>query len=236
MIEFVRETGSLEDCMELGRQLGRVLRAGDVVLLDGPLGAGKTTLVRAVAAGLGFDPRKVSSPTFVVVNAYERDKADADQPDLVHVDAYRLQGDDEEELELLGWDRVVDGESIAMIEWASRITGVLAEHARGGHLPASIKIAPIGESERELRFRVPDEWDRRDGYAVLSDPSIGDAGGVPADREDTMCPVTGVPVAGDSPTWPYADERTRMADLYKWFNEEYRVTRPIEQADLEQGE
>ena len=58
----------------------------------------------------------------------------------------------------------------------------------------------------------------------------------PESREATRCPVTGSTVPGDSPTWPFADERARMADLYRWMHESYTITREMKDADLEQGE
>ncbi|SDY65417.1 tRNA threonylcarbamoyladenosine biosynthesis protein TsaE [Amycolatopsis xylanica] len=78
-----------DDTMEFGRVLGRALRAGDLVLLAGPLGAGKTTLTRGIADGLGVSGR-VSSPTFVLARVHP---AGASGVSLVHVDAYRLGGD-----------------------------------------------------------------------------------------------------------------------------------------------
>jgi endogenous inhibitor of DNA gyrase (YacG/DUF329 family) len=56
------------------------------------------------------------------------------------------------------------------------------------------------------------------------------------DRAATTCPVTGQRVAPDCPTWPFANERARMADLHKWFSGQHVISRPLEQADLEQGE
>src|SRR5262245_47994123 len=96
-LTFTRKSGSEAETLLLGGALGSLLRGGDVVLLDGPLGAGKTTLVRAVAAGMGLDTGAVASPTFVVVHEY------GDR--LVHVDAYRLGS--AEDLDSLGWDRLI---------------------------------------------------------------------------------------------------------------------------------
>src|ERR1041384_1030268 len=79
---------TVDDTVEFGRRLGRILAAGDLVLLAGPLGAGKTVLVRGIAAGLGVTGR-VSSPTFVIERLH---KAPEGGVQLVHVDAYRLIG------------------------------------------------------------------------------------------------------------------------------------------------
>lgn len=131
----------LEAMAEVGRRLAASLLPGDVLSLQGNLGAGKTTLVREVARSLGIDVRLVSSPTFVYMNVYPNDRG----PDVVHVDAYRLLGP--EDTESLGWDRVMDGSSIIAIEWPERIEAILParrwrisiEHADPGRV---ISIEP----------------------------------------------------------------------------------------------
>lgn len=230
MIEFEVETNGTDDCASLGARLSGLLRAGDILLLDGPLGAGKTTLVRSIAEGMGIPGSNVSSPTFVVMNEYENPEG----PDLVHVDAYRMHGDDEEELQLLGWDRVVDpGDAVVVVEWAERVRSLLDATDR----IATVVIETTGETDRVLRFSVPDAWASRRGLGVFQGEGMHNADNTGTDtRTDTICPTTGVAVPADSPTWPFADERARMADLYKWFSGSYNITRPIEQADLEQGE
>lgn len=110
MIRIERHVASLEDTRALARDLAGVLAPGDVVLLDGELGAGKTTLVRALVGALGGDEGLVSSPTFVVVNEYPIPGGRT----LVHADAYRLSGPDD--LDALGWDRLVGADSITLVE------------------------------------------------------------------------------------------------------------------------
>jgi tRNA threonylcarbamoyladenosine biosynthesis protein TsaE len=83
------ELPDVDDTVDFGRSLGRTLRAGDLVLLSGPLGAGKTVLARGIAAGLGV-PGRVSSPTFAIARVHP---AGPGGVALVHVDAYRLGGD-----------------------------------------------------------------------------------------------------------------------------------------------
>lgn len=111
------ESGSAERTREIGAALGALLRVGDVVALVGPLGAGKTMLVKGVAAGAGVgDTRRVTSPTFVLVNEYDG------RTRLFHVDAYRLGG--EREFEALGADEFA-GQGAVLIEWADRVAGSL---------------------------------------------------------------------------------------------------------------
>ena len=100
----------------LGRLLASSVQAGDVIALDGPLGAGKTTLVRALVEELGGDPAEVSSPTFTLLNHY-----DARLP-VVHVDAYRLQGPGA--LAGLGFDEFAE-DGIGIVEWAERVLAAL---------------------------------------------------------------------------------------------------------------
>jgi N-acetylmuramate 1-kinase len=100
----------------LGRLLAGSVQVGDVIALDGPLGAGKTTLVRALVTELGGDPAEVASPTFTLLNRY-----DARLP-VVHVDAYRLQGP--AALGGLGFDELAE-DGIGIVEWAQRVADVL---------------------------------------------------------------------------------------------------------------
>jgi tRNA threonylcarbamoyl adenosine modification protein YjeE len=103
-----REISSPEDMEALGEQIGRMLRAGDLVVLTGPLGAGKTTLTRGIAAGLGVRG-PVQSPTFVIARTHP---SLVGGPPLVHVDAYRLGS----AAELDDLDIDVD-ESVVVAEW-----------------------------------------------------------------------------------------------------------------------
>ena len=100
----------------LGQRLGALLRAGDVVLLDGELGTGKTVLAKGIAVALGIT-EPVVSPTFTVVREYE-----ASLP-LVHVDVYRL--DHLQELHDLGFDDLVGGDAVTVVEWGDRVSAAL---------------------------------------------------------------------------------------------------------------
>jgi len=101
---------------QLAVRLAAVLAADAVVALDGPLGAGKTTLVRHLVAALGGDPQQVSSPTFTLMHQYR-----ARLP-ILHLDAYRLSA--AADLLALGFDELREG-GIAVIEWAQRVRPAL---------------------------------------------------------------------------------------------------------------
>ncbi|MEH0146576.1 tRNA (adenosine(37)-N6)-threonylcarbamoyltransferase complex ATPase subunit type 1 TsaE [Corynebacterium sp. Q4381] len=111
---------------ELGRELGAALEAGDVVILDGPLGAGKTTLTQGIADGMGVKGR-VTSPTFVI--AREHRSLDGG-PALIHVDAYRLlgegsSGDPLGELDALDLDTELES-AVVVAEWGGGLVEQIA--------------------------------------------------------------------------------------------------------------
>lgn len=122
-----------------GRRLGNLLFPGAVVALIGPLGAGKTHLVRAIAEGLDIaNSRLVSSPTFVLIQEYP-----ARLP-VYHFDAYRLR--DPGEFFDLGVHEYFEGNGVCLVEWADRVESSLpAEHLR-------IRIAIVNETAR--RFEI----------------------------------------------------------------------------------
>lgn len=105
------------ETMQLGQEIGTRLFAGAVVALIGPLGAGKTTLTRAIALQLGADGHQIASPTFALIHEYP-----ARLP-ICHIDAYRLNSSDE--LLALGIDEYLTGAGVCIIEWADRVAGVL---------------------------------------------------------------------------------------------------------------
>ncbi|UEA59721.1 tRNA (adenosine(37)-N6)-threonylcarbamoyltransferase complex ATPase subunit type 1 TsaE [Gordonia otitidis] len=118
---WTRELPDVADTEALGVELGEDLSAGDVVILDGPLGAGKTALARGIAAGLGVVGR-VSSPTFII--AREHKPGRPGRPGMVHVDAYRLGGLDE--LDALDLDTDLT-DAVVVVEWGEGVAERLAE-------------------------------------------------------------------------------------------------------------
>ncbi|MEM8783870.1 MAG: tRNA (adenosine(37)-N6)-threonylcarbamoyltransferase complex ATPase subunit type 1 TsaE [Planctomycetota bacterium] len=144
----------VSDTLAVGRAVGGLARAGDVVALDGPLGAGKTQFVRGLAEGLGLDPRHVSSPTFVFVQEYAPDpERDLATPVLVHVDAYRLESS--EQLQSIGWsDELLDGAVLA-VEWAPRIVEALGPDV------LHVRIAHTGEGQRAIEIEGQGAWAER---------------------------------------------------------------------------
>jgi len=129
----------------LGRQLAGVALAGDVIALSGPLGVGKTTLVRGFLAGLGHDD-EVPSPSFAIVQPYE----DLELP-AWHVDLYRLN--QPSELAELGLDAADD--AVMLVEWP--------EHAGAGVWPNALRLTLdfAAAGARSLTVLVPPPWEGR---------------------------------------------------------------------------
>ena len=134
---FSVNTDSPEQTLALGRRIGTLLAGGEVIALIGPLGAGKTQLVKGIAAGNGqTDPTQVTSPSFVLVKEYPGRRY------LYHVDAYRLKGG--HDLDALGLDEMISPESAVVIEWADRVEDALP----GDRL--TIRIVPTGDTTRSF--------------------------------------------------------------------------------------
>lgn len=108
---------SADDMRALGRRLAQLVRAGDLIMLSGELGAGKTTFVQGLAEGMDVTGR-VTSPTFVIAHVHDGD------PDLVHVDAYRL--DSLDDVDALDLDTSLE-DSVTVIEWGAGKTDRLAD-------------------------------------------------------------------------------------------------------------
>ena len=140
-MDFTVTSKSPQETMELGRKIGARLQGGEVFAICGPLGSGKTHLIKGIAAGAGAaDSTSVTSPTFVLVNQY------AGRFDLYHIDAYRL--DSVAEFEKLGFDDFCYPESVVLIEWADKI-----EPALRGLDPIGIDLAHAGARRRIIRLR-----------------------------------------------------------------------------------
>ncbi len=137
-----RITDSEDATTLLGSALGALCEPGDVIAIEGDLGAGKTRLVRGIAMGMGIRPGAVHSPTFVLANEYAPD--DASRPTLIHIDAYRL--DEGDTLDDLGWDLMRQAGAVIAIEWPERIAAALPSEA------LSVRLAIVSETSRSLRI------------------------------------------------------------------------------------
>ena len=115
--ENFKITFNEEELKEYGRKLGRALSSGTVIALIGDLGAGKTTLTKAIAKGLDVEEH-VTSPTFTLINEYESGRLP-----LYHFDVYRI--DDIDEMNMLGYEEYFYGNGVTVVEWADKTMELL---------------------------------------------------------------------------------------------------------------
>jgi len=132
---------SEEETARLGRALAELVEPGVVIGLVGPLGAGKTRLVRAIAETQGVDPADISSPTFILIHEYEG------RLPVYHFDAYRLQSP--QAFVDLGVADYWGGDGVCLVEWADRVRGVLPDEVW------MIFVEPTGPQARAVRIELP---------------------------------------------------------------------------------
>lgn len=119
---MIYESHSEGDTFELGRRMGEQAAAGEIYLLHGDLGVGKTIFAKGFAQGLGIT-EPITSPTFTLIQEY----AEGRLP-FYHFDAYRIE--DEDEMYELGFEGYLFGEGVCLIEWASRISNLLPDDCK----------------------------------------------------------------------------------------------------------
>ncbi len=190
-------TRSEAETRAVARDMAARLRPGDLVALEGPLGAGKTCFVRGLAEGLGIDPYEVTSPTFLLCHEYRAGEGE-DGVALVHLDGYRLTGPDD--LETIGWDENLQAErTIIAVEWAERFGAMLPAERVG------VQIAHVDQSVRELTINAPASLEDRLG-------STG-SGGSASSVTSNACRICGKAIAADAGSWPFCSSRCRLVDL-----------------------
>jgi tRNA threonylcarbamoyladenosine biosynthesis protein TsaE len=134
---MTRITRSEGETIAVARELAKTLRAGDVVLLSGNLGAGKTAFVRGLAEGLGINPDDVSSPTFTIVHEYRGGRLA-----LYHADLYRLERTATEDI---GLEEMGVKDGVLAIEWPDRLTHALP-NAR------NVQIDLVDDTSRRIQL------------------------------------------------------------------------------------
>lgn len=161
---------SVERTLVLGSELGNRLRAGDLVILSGSLGAGKTTLTKGIASGMGVSGR-VTSPTFVIARVHRPTADDGRTVPLVHVDAYRLAG--AVELDDLDLDTDLDAAAV-VIEWGEGVAERLSDNR------LIVELVRLPDDTRTARLTaVGDTWPAR----VTEILTAIDAAGIPYGSE-----------------------------------------------------
>ncbi len=148
-----------------GRHLGMHLEAGDVLLLIGSFGMGKTHLTKGIAAGLGADPNDVNSPSFVLINEYAADATHKRMP-IYHADLYRIETP--QALYSVGLEQCLDGDGVCIIEWAERATDLLppdqiiVEFTEHGPNTRHLHVSAQGTRPRAVVARLRQELARLD--------------------------------------------------------------------------
>lgn len=167
---------SAHDTDRLGQAIGQGLRGGETLALFGPLGAGKTALVRGIAQGLGAAPASVSSPTFVLIHEYRG------RLPLAHVDLYRLNS--ARELESTGLTDYLNGSTVTAIEWADKGLALLPED----RLEIELRHRTVGSRTIRLRATGPNSallLAKARTRFVGSDPALSARRGRPKPKKAT---------------------------------------------------
>ena len=154
-VDITVRSDSQELTLEIGGALASVLTGGDVLCLEGDLGAGKTVVVRGFARARGYE-QPVPSPTFTIINPYP-------EIGLCHVDAFRLSGS--EELLEAGMDEYLDESWVCAVEWAQKVRSALPARA----LEVTITFGPR-DDDRSVRVRAAGGWD---GKAAQIEKGLG---------------------------------------------------------------
>lgn len=220
-------SGSPERTEAVAGTLAGLVAGGDLVTVEGELGAGKTCFARGLAAGLGIDPAEVSSPSFVLLQHYG--PAAPRGLLLAHLDAYRVEGP--AQLAGVGLEEILGDPGVVMlVEWASRVEAALpGRRIEVRILPEPVALGPEAASRRRIRLRDlrgdPREVQRlREAMEAIH--------AAVAVFEQRRCPTCGGRLGeGESESTPFCSPRCRMADLGRWFRGEHRIVRPLDEAE-----
>lgn len=133
-----------QETFDLGREFAKRIKGGDLLCLEGELGAGKTTFTQGLLAGLGVK-ETVNSPTFLVMKQYLLENKDRTIKKIYHIDAYRIDG---REMLDLGWEELIaDGENILIVEWPEKIREIIPTDFW------QIDFAHLEGDRRKIRFK-----------------------------------------------------------------------------------
>lgn len=141
---------NIDETIAIGRQIGELAKAGDIICLTGDLGAGKTHFTKGIALGLNIKD-DITSPTFTIVNEY-----DGGRLKLNHFDVYRVN--DPDEIEAIGFDEYIFSEAVTVIEWANYIDVLIPEES------LNISITKLPERGENFRKLVINYSDKRYAY------------------------------------------------------------------------
>lgn len=137
-MDFLFHTSTSEETIELGKIIGSLLKAGDVIAMTGTLAAGKTTITKGIAQSLGVTDT-ITSPTFCLVSEYNGTKMP-----LYHMDVYRLEG--AEDFANLGVDEMIYGNGVSIVEWSEKVSSELPKKT------IRMKITPAEDGSRTIEI------------------------------------------------------------------------------------
>lgn len=138
-MDFLFHTSTSEETIDLGRKIGLLLKAGDVIAMTGTLAAGKTTITKGIAESLGVSDN-ITSPTFCLISEYDGSKMP-----LYHMDVYRLEG--AEDFVNLGVEDMLYGNGVCIIEWSEKVQSELPKKT------IFMKITPSEDGTRTIEIK-----------------------------------------------------------------------------------
>lgn len=138
-MDFLFHTSTSEETIDLGRKIGFLLKAGDVIAMTGTLAAGKTTITKGIAESLGVSDN-ITSPTFCLISEYDGSKMP-----LYHMDVYRLEG--AEDFVNLGVEDMLYGNGVCIIEWSEKVQSELPKKT------IFMKITPSEDGTRTIEIK-----------------------------------------------------------------------------------
>ena len=138
-MDFLFHTSTSEETIDLGRKIGSLLKAGDVIAMTGTLAAGKTTITKGIAESLGVSDN-ITSPTFCLISEYDGSKMP-----LYHMDVYRLEG--AEDFVNLGVEEMLYGNGVCIIEWSEKVQSELPKKT------IFMKITPSEDGTRTIEIK-----------------------------------------------------------------------------------
>ncbi|MDO4507230.1 MAG: tRNA (adenosine(37)-N6)-threonylcarbamoyltransferase complex ATPase subunit type 1 TsaE [Spirochaetales bacterium] len=138
-MDFLFHTSTSEETIALGRKIGSLLKAGDVIAMTGTLAAGKTTITKGIAESLGVSDN-ITSPTFCLISEYDGTKMP-----LYHMDVYRLEG--AEDFVNLGVEDMLYGNGVCIIEWSEKVQSELPKKT------IFMKITPSEDGTRTIEIK-----------------------------------------------------------------------------------
>ncbi len=138
-MDFLFHTSTSEETIDLGRKIGSLLKAGDVIAMTGTLASGKTTITKGIAESLGVSDN-ITSPTFCLISEYDGSKMP-----LYHMDVYRLEG--AEDFVNLGVEDMLYGNGVCIIEWSEKVQSELPKKT------IFMKITPSEDGTRTIEIK-----------------------------------------------------------------------------------